>query len=238
MDEEPALADLAAQVIGPPPPSTPSSSRSGALTAATAIAVGVAVTWSVSAVVVDLFMFPGALSRVVGLLFGGAIGLVVLGVLIAGWLGGREGRVPKRLGRVAGAIGLSAVVVWALCMANLPMRARVALAAPRMKDQAETASRLTAAPVPGTENDAPPVQLGPFTVVDLGASDCGGPSRGVGASAMLYAPEQPPAPSAFALDLRPRLLYCPSGIDLGSVGDNHADIEHLANDWWIDWQDD
>lgn len=136
---------------------------------------------------------------------------------------------PKRLGRVAGVIALSAVVVWVLCMTNLPMRARVALAAPRMKDQAEAASWLTAAPLPDADNDAPPVQLGgSFTVVDLVASDCGGPSRGVGTSAMLYAPERPPAPSAFALDLRPRLLYCPGGIDLGLVGDNHADIEHLA----------
>jgi hypothetical protein len=70
-------------------------------------------------------------------------------------------------------------------------------------------------------------------------SDCGGPSAGEGVAFPLWETNDARRhQERFVFDFRPVLYYCPAGIAVDGVGDKHADVEHLAGDWWIDWQDD
>lgn len=130
------------------------------------------------------------------------------------------------------------LLAWALSITNQPMRLRVALNADSMKARTNELLTLPDARMSFGRRPARSFEVGPFIVTGVDPFDCGGPSAGVGAEAWFTGGEDDDVwkdgPRA---GLRPRLLYCPKGVELGLVGDKYADVEHLAGDWWIDWQD-
>jgi len=213
--------------------------HSGALyRGAVVVAVAIAIGWSVAAVLVGWFSAPDPFSRTILLVLSTIPGLVVLGILTSGWNRSRTGRLPRGTGRMAAIAIAASLIVYLASWNNLAMRARVAMHATQMTDEVEQLLRDPRGRPAPFGQPAHSLRLGTFDVRGVEPDDCGGPSDGVGAEAWFAGGEsETTARHGPRAGLRPRLLYCPRGIEPGQVGDKYADVEHLVGPWWIDWQD-